>query len=157
MVGHGGSSAGSYLAGPTSPIPSHCASTVTTSTVRVHSTMHHIYQHKETERCAGAEYPALADHEEIAYPDSPTFCSCACCKQPLKRRFTTVTLVYVHVEVTVNWCADIARQKRTHGAKRSINLLKKDMKNIFPPCSGFMTYRLNLEVLISDSTWGNIR
>ena len=25
MVGHGGSSAGSYLADPTSPIPSHCA------------------------------------------------------------------------------------------------------------------------------------
>ena len=35
MVGHGGSSAGSYLADPTSPIPSHCASTVVTSTLRV--------------------------------------------------------------------------------------------------------------------------
>ena len=45
MLGHGGSSAGSYLADPTSPIPSHCAvitvskclseSTVVTSTVRV--------------------------------------------------------------------------------------------------------------------------
>ena len=35
MVGHGGSSAGSYLADPTSPIPSHCASIVVTSTVRV--------------------------------------------------------------------------------------------------------------------------
>ena len=35
MVGHGGSSAGSYLANPTSPIPSHCASIVATSTVRV--------------------------------------------------------------------------------------------------------------------------
>ena len=31
----GESSAGSYLADPTSPIPSHCASVVTTSTVRV--------------------------------------------------------------------------------------------------------------------------
>ena len=37
MVGHGGSSAGSYLADPTSPIPSHCASIVATSTVRVKS------------------------------------------------------------------------------------------------------------------------
>ena len=37
MAGHGGSSAGSYLADPTSPIPSHCASVVTTSTVRVNS------------------------------------------------------------------------------------------------------------------------
>ena len=37
MVGHGGSSAGSYLADPTSPISSHCASIVTTSTVRVKS------------------------------------------------------------------------------------------------------------------------
>ena len=35
MVGHGGSSVGSYLANPTSPIPSHCASIVATSTLRV--------------------------------------------------------------------------------------------------------------------------
>ena len=36
MVGHGGSSAGSYLADPTtSPIPSHCASIVMTGTLRV--------------------------------------------------------------------------------------------------------------------------
>ena len=35
MVGHGGSSAGSYLADPTSPIPSHCASIVAKSTLRV--------------------------------------------------------------------------------------------------------------------------
>ena len=35
MVGHGGSSAGSYLADPTSPIPSHCASIVATSALRV--------------------------------------------------------------------------------------------------------------------------
>ena len=35
MVGHGGSRAGSYLADPTSPIPSHCASIVVTSTLRV--------------------------------------------------------------------------------------------------------------------------
>ena len=36
-VGHGGSSAGSYLADPTSPIPSHCALIVATSTVRVNN------------------------------------------------------------------------------------------------------------------------
>ena len=35
MVGHGGSSAGSYLADPTSPIPSHCASIVVNRTLRV--------------------------------------------------------------------------------------------------------------------------
>ena len=35
MVGHGGSSAGSYFADPTSPIPSHCTSIVVTSTLRV--------------------------------------------------------------------------------------------------------------------------
>ena len=35
MVGHGGSSAGSYLADATSPIPSHCASIAATSTLRV--------------------------------------------------------------------------------------------------------------------------
>ena len=39
MVKHGGSSAGSYLADPTSPIPSHCASIVTTSTLRVKRVM----------------------------------------------------------------------------------------------------------------------
>ena len=45
MVRHGGSSAGSYLADPTSPIPSHCASIVVTSTVRVkqHSTEIHFF------------------------------------------------------------------------------------------------------------------
>ena len=35
MVRHGGSSAGSYLADPTSPIPAHCASIAVTGTVRV--------------------------------------------------------------------------------------------------------------------------
>ena len=35
MVGHGGSSSGSYLADPTSTMPSHCASIVATSTLRV--------------------------------------------------------------------------------------------------------------------------
>ena len=35
MVGHGGSSASLYLADRISPIPSHCASIVATSTVRV--------------------------------------------------------------------------------------------------------------------------
>ena len=35
MVEHGGSSSGSHLADPTSPIPSHCASIVATSTLRV--------------------------------------------------------------------------------------------------------------------------
>ena len=39
MVGHGGSSAGSYLADPTSPIPSHRASIVATSTLRVNIQM----------------------------------------------------------------------------------------------------------------------
>ena len=43
MVGHGGSSAGSYLADPTSPIPSHCASIVVTTTVRVNY-MHIMYR-----------------------------------------------------------------------------------------------------------------
>ena len=35
MVRHGGSSAGSYLTDPTSPIPSHCASVAMASTLRV--------------------------------------------------------------------------------------------------------------------------
>ena len=36
MLGHGGSSAGSYLADPTSPIPSHCAVTILFQSVAVH-------------------------------------------------------------------------------------------------------------------------
>ena len=42
MVGHGGSSAGSYLADPTSPTPSHCASIVATSTLRVNDSNIHL-------------------------------------------------------------------------------------------------------------------
>ena len=42
MVGHGGSSAGSYLADPTSPIPSHCASIAVTS--RVNTAHRNIYK-----------------------------------------------------------------------------------------------------------------
>ena len=41
MVGHGGSSASSYLADPTSPITSHCASIVATNTVRVNMSYIH--------------------------------------------------------------------------------------------------------------------
>ena len=36
MLGHGGSSAGSYLADPTSPIPSHCAVIIRFQSVAVH-------------------------------------------------------------------------------------------------------------------------
>ena len=42
MVGHGASSAGSYLADPTSPIPSHCASTVVTSTLTDKTQVDHL-------------------------------------------------------------------------------------------------------------------
>ena len=45
MVVHGGSSAGSYLANPTSSIPSHCASIVVTNTVRVNLIAHSIKGH----------------------------------------------------------------------------------------------------------------
>ena len=44
MVRHGGSSAGLYLADPTSPIPSHCASIVATSTLRVNVTKQAIHR-----------------------------------------------------------------------------------------------------------------
>ena len=46
MVRHGGSSAGSYLADPTSPIPSHCASIVMTSTLRVNRIIYSPTQHR---------------------------------------------------------------------------------------------------------------
>ena len=44
MVGHGGSSAGSYVADPTSLIPSHCASIVVTSTLRVNASLYYMQQ-----------------------------------------------------------------------------------------------------------------
>ena len=46
MVGHGGSSAGSYLANPTSPIPSHCASIVVISTLRVKAASFRLFMNK---------------------------------------------------------------------------------------------------------------
>ena len=36
LLGHGGSSAGSYLADPTPPIPSHCAVIILFQSVAVH-------------------------------------------------------------------------------------------------------------------------
>ena len=36
LLGHGGSSAGSYLADPTSPIPSHCTVIILFQSVAVH-------------------------------------------------------------------------------------------------------------------------
>ena len=50
MVGHGGSIASSYLADPTSPIPSHCASIVATSTVRVNVCMDLPFDKQTTSR-----------------------------------------------------------------------------------------------------------
>ena len=49
MVGNGGSSAGSYLTDPTSSIPSHCASIVATSTLRINifSMTYTLYLHDE--------------------------------------------------------------------------------------------------------------
>ena len=67
MVGHGGSSAGSYLADPTSPIPSHCASIVATSTVRV---KHHCVQNLKY----------IHSNEIGHHLQAPFFISCkACC------------------------------------------------------------------------------
>ena len=60
MVGHGGSSAGSYLADPTSPIPSHCASIVVTSTLRVISLYSSIIQSIANEWCFFSQQEALA-------------------------------------------------------------------------------------------------
>ena len=43
MVGHGRSSAGSYVADPTSPLPSHCASIVVTGTLRVNQYLSQLF------------------------------------------------------------------------------------------------------------------
>ena len=63
MVGHGGSSAGSHIADPTYPIPSHCAVivlfkcfpvnliVVTTSTVRINTDIYDLIQDAEKRTC----------------------------------------------------------------------------------------------------------
>ena len=51
MVGHGGSSAGSYLADPTSPIPSHCALIVTATTLRVNIHKLHVMIYQALKNC----------------------------------------------------------------------------------------------------------
>ena len=63
MVGHGGSSAGSYLADPTSPIPSHCASIVATSTLRVNMYICHPAGIKLTLKVLVATIDALGHFE----------------------------------------------------------------------------------------------
>ena len=60
MVGHGGSSVGSYLANPASPIPSHCASIVATSTLRVNISL--VKKHRENTRGAGAGWWCASTH-----------------------------------------------------------------------------------------------
>ena len=65
MVGHGGSSAGSYLADPTSPIHSHRASIVVTSTLRV----------KEGDNLRGHRMVAKGDSSQICYSLLVTHCS----------------------------------------------------------------------------------
>ena len=54
MVGHGRSSASSYLADPTSSIPSQCASIVVTSTLRVKLQSSH-YQEEQSILPVGTE------------------------------------------------------------------------------------------------------
>ena len=51
MVRHVGSSAGSYLADPTSPIPSHCSSIATTSTIRVDTIPSLLYCRRSPSPC----------------------------------------------------------------------------------------------------------
>ena len=64
MVGHGGSSAGSYLADPTSPIPSHCASIIVTSTLRVNILTIHITQ--KAKRNVSTLFPVVTESINVA-------------------------------------------------------------------------------------------
>ena len=75
MVGHRGSSAGSYLADPTSLIPSHYASIVATSTVRVKSPsgmivnmLTHTYPHKPLRKIKVTAVTRLTAHFNV-WPD----------------------------------------------------------------------------------------
>ena len=72
MVGHGGSSAGAYLADPTSRIPSHCASIVVTSTLRVNSSAN-----GRSDQWSQEYYwfPVVVIHCPSVYCPVPTFVS----------------------------------------------------------------------------------
>ena len=59
MVGHGGSSAGSYLADPTSPIPSHCASIVVTSTFKSWTAFTHMLRNLPTVENSQEQYNSI--------------------------------------------------------------------------------------------------
>ena len=52
---------GSYLADPTSPIPSHCASIVVTSTVRVNSFQNCYYDHRMVMYRPTSAYESVLD------------------------------------------------------------------------------------------------
>ena len=67
MVGHGGSSAGWYLADPTSPIPSHCALIVVTSTLRVNKKMRAHYD-ELIERTFVVLETQVASQEQLYVP-----------------------------------------------------------------------------------------
>ena len=99
MVGHEGSSAGSYLADPTSPIPSHCASIVATSTLRVNILtlspprvqMHIRYKRKLTAAAMRGVCPVLSATSTSTSPCVSKSCtvlrspSCAACNSLLGR------------------------------------------------------------------------
>ena len=76
MVGHGGSSAGWYLADPTSPINSHCASIVVTSTLRVNVTFVSHFVRPQVFPNNGLHVPGITyhlithTHQSPEYPSS---------------------------------------------------------------------------------------
>ena len=89
MVGHEGSSAGSYLTDPTPPIPSHCASIVVTSTLRVNCVFPIFPTKVETRSTV-----RIRSYQRVevvlspsAYSSSPfcssTYCSPIYCSPPL--------------------------------------------------------------------------
>ena len=68
MLGHGGSSAGSYLADPTSPIPSHCAVITLFQSVSVHQVFIVIAHPMNTDRkCLYAAHMILIHHVFAAF------------------------------------------------------------------------------------------
>ena len=72
MLGHGGSSAGSYLADPTSPIPSHCAVIILFQSVAVHQ----------------LSWLALQELSRWTSEQRQTHLLCCFTCTPLKMRFT---------------------------------------------------------------------
>ena len=146
MVGHGGSSAGSYLADPTSPIPSHCASVVVTSTVRVNSCckavtmmkIHLFVGHSlDSIKIAGYTSWSLSLSLSLSlspYYNIPTRCTLPQKSQILTRVPTKCTRWSYFPHLLWKHSSICREQPQCHGVIRAVSVLKCVTGQLFRQC-----------------------